>query len=275
MTISSTDYTEQDHDSSDHDIASEGSEEDSEIADSLHQEDGDKTTKTSEKNRRLKGLAKELTPEALERYHKEQANTGLVYISRVPPYMKPQKIRHLLSKYGEIGRIYLAPEDEHTRKRRKKAGGNRKLRYTEGWVEFKDKKVAKSVAEALNTQPIGDSKFYKYDLWTLKYLPKFKWHHLTERIAYERASRQQKMQAELEQARRENRAYLQNVDRAKALEAIRERKRQRNEVDENLVRARRNRHQKPVLASEVTDERQTSVQDKVDPGVKSVLAKLF
>jgi ESF2/ABP1 family protein len=33
-----------------------------------------------------------------------------VYISRVPPFMKPAKIRHLLSQHGEIGRIYLAPE---------------------------------------------------------------------------------------------------------------------------------------------------------------------
>ena len=27
---------------------------------------------------------------------------------------------------------------------------------------------------------------YHYDLWNMKYLPKFKWHHLTEEIAYEK-----------------------------------------------------------------------------------------
>jgi ESF2/ABP1 family protein len=26
--------------------------------------------------------------------------------------------------------------------------------------------------------------FYNEDVWNLKYLPKFKWHHLTERLAH-------------------------------------------------------------------------------------------
>ena len=33
-----------------------------------------------------------------------------VYLSRIPPYMKPIKITQLLGKYGELGRVYLAPE---------------------------------------------------------------------------------------------------------------------------------------------------------------------
>lgn len=33
-----------------------------------------------------------------------------IYLSTIPPFMKPQKVRHLLSKYGEIGRLYLVPE---------------------------------------------------------------------------------------------------------------------------------------------------------------------
>jgi ESF2/ABP1 family protein len=42
---------------------------------------------------------------------KEKTNkTGLIYLSRIPPHMKPEKVRHLLSQYGEIGRIYLVPE---------------------------------------------------------------------------------------------------------------------------------------------------------------------
>jgi ESF2/ABP1 family protein len=50
------------------------------------------------------------------------------------------QIRDLLSRYGEIDRIYLQPEDAAAHKRRKRAGGNRKLNYTEGWIEFKDKR---------------------------------------------------------------------------------------------------------------------------------------
>ncbi|KAI8057763.1 hypothetical protein BDF22DRAFT_608007, partial [Syncephalis plumigaleata] len=175
-------------------------------------------------------IVKGLTSEELEHYKKAQERSGLVYLSRIPPFMKPHKIRHLLSQYGHIGRIYLAPEDEHARKRRRRMGGNRKLMFTEGWVEFKDKGIAKQVAKSLNAQPIGNGHkrgFYQHDLWNIKYLPKFKWNHLTERIAYERAARQQRMQTELEQARRENKLYLQNVERGQLLDTIRTRKQER------------------------------------------------
>jgi len=51
-------------------------------------------------------------------------------------------------------------------------------------VEFKDKKVARSVAEMLNAQPIGGKKGSRWrdDVWTMKYLPKFKWNMLTEQV---------------------------------------------------------------------------------------------
>jgi len=41
------------------------------------------------------------------------------------------------------------------RKRRKKHGGNSKKQFTEGWVEFKDKKIAKAVARSLNNTKLG------------------------------------------------------------------------------------------------------------------------
>ena len=37
---------------------------------------------------------------------------GIVYLSRIPPFMKPVKIRQLLSEYGEVGRVFLQPEGE-------------------------------------------------------------------------------------------------------------------------------------------------------------------
>lgn len=41
---------------------------------------------------------------------KKEKKRGVCYLSRVPPHMKPLKLRHLLEPYGEILRIYLAPE---------------------------------------------------------------------------------------------------------------------------------------------------------------------
>lgn len=35
---------------------------------------------------------------------------GICFLSRIPPHMDPVKLRQILSQYGEIQRIYLAPE---------------------------------------------------------------------------------------------------------------------------------------------------------------------
>lgn len=45
----------------------------------------------------------------LEEYQEELGNKGVVYMSRVPPYMTPGYIRKLLKHY-EVERIYLLPE---------------------------------------------------------------------------------------------------------------------------------------------------------------------
>jgi ESF2/ABP1 family protein len=113
------------------------------------------------------------------------ARTGVVYLSRIPPRLTPPKLRHLLSPYGSpLLRVFLAPESSADHTRRIKSGGSKKQLFTEGWVEFADKKVAKRVAEMLNAERMGAKKgdaLYD-DLWCIKYLPKFKWHHLTEQI---------------------------------------------------------------------------------------------
>jgi len=83
-----------------------------------------------------------LTREKMEQFKEKAERRGVVYIARVPPFMKPEKLRSLLVKYGELNRIYLVPEDKSLHKKRVGAGGNRRTKYTEGWIEFEDKKVA-------------------------------------------------------------------------------------------------------------------------------------
>lgn len=61
-------------------------------------------------------------------------------------------------RFGEIGKIYLVPEDAKVTARRKKYKGNKRINYTEGWVEFIDKNIAKSVADLLNGKIIGGKK---------------------------------------------------------------------------------------------------------------------
>lgn len=53
---------------------------------------------------------KPLTPEALAAFKAAQDRAGVIYISRIPPGMRPPKVRHLMSNYGTVGRVYLQQE---------------------------------------------------------------------------------------------------------------------------------------------------------------------
>lgn len=55
-------------------------------------------------------VVKPLTKEALLAFKAAQDRAGVIYISRIPPGMQPAKVRHLMSAYGETGRVYLQQE---------------------------------------------------------------------------------------------------------------------------------------------------------------------
>eukprot|EP00744_Colponema_vietnamica_P023998 GILI01034888.1.p1 GENE.GILI01034888.1~~GILI01034888.1.p1 ORF type:complete len:343 (+),score=110.19 GILI01034888.1:86-1114(+) len=205
-------------------------EEDGEDGNVEDQDDADEDEEEAVKKTKIRPLDNELSSGMLQEFQEEADRKGVVYISRVPPFMKVDKLRHLLSQFGEIGRIYLTPEDASAYKKRKQAGGNKKQKFIDGWVEFMDKRVAKTVALSLNGTPIGGKKrhnFFRDDMWTLRYLPKFKWHNLTERIAYENRVREQKLRTEVTRAKKENQFYLSKVEQAKQLEKMMERKKKR------------------------------------------------
>lgn len=68
----------------------------------------------------------------------------------------------------------------------------------------------------MNSTKVGGRKRTKYHdcLWTLKYLPRFKWAHLSERLAYEKAVRQQRMQNEIAQVKREANFFIESVEKS-------------------------------------------------------------
>lgn len=43
-------------------------------------------------------------------YREEFQRRGVVYMSRIPPFMKPNKVKSLFEQYGEITRLFLAEE---------------------------------------------------------------------------------------------------------------------------------------------------------------------
>ncbi|KAL6069913.1 Activator of basal transcription 1 [Balamuthia mandrillaris] len=200
--------------------------------DESEEEEEEDTAPQNKKKKVLKSSA--LSKKKLEKFRKTKERKGIVYLSRIPPFMKPEKLRHLLSHYGTVERIYLTPEDPRKRNHRKKRGGNKKQNWTDGWVEFADKKVAKQVALSLNNTPIGGNKrnFYYYDLWNLKYLPNFKWNHLTEKLAYQRSVREKKRLAEITQVKRENNEYMLKVEQAHVQREIEKRKQKKQKKEE-------------------------------------------
>lgn len=162
------------------------------------------------------GRKRKFSQNRLELIQADYERRGVVYISYIPRKLKPRRLKLMLGEFGDIGRIYLSQEDPAARRRRKRKVCDTTKRYTEGWVEFLDKKTAKRVARMLNGQPMGGkrrSPFYS-SLWSLKYLPKFKWEHLREEITYQRATYAQRLAQELRNAKREREFYLTQVDRA-------------------------------------------------------------
>lgn len=91
--------------------------------------------------------------------------------------------------------------------------------FTEGWVEFEKKSIAKSVAANLNNTKIGTRKRSRYYdmIWNIKYIPRFKWIHLSERLTYERAAMKQRLQAEISQAKKEAHYLQTNVEKSKRM----------------------------------------------------------
>lgn len=90
-------------------------------------------------------------------------------------------------------------------------------KFVEGWVEFERKHVAKKVARLLTNTRVSDRKKSKqYDhIWNIKYLKNFKWAHLHERLAYEKAARRQKLRVEVQLAKKKSMSFSINLDKKK------------------------------------------------------------
>ena len=77
-------------------------------------------------------------------------------------------------------------------------------------MEFSRKRVAKQVAAALNNTPVGGKRRNPWysDLWNVKYLPRFTWGLLNERLTYERAVHKKRLRTEIAIAKRETAEFI-------------------------------------------------------------------
>lgn len=61
----------------------------------------------------------------------------------------------------------------------------------------------------------------QYDsIWNIKYLSGFKWTHLHERLAYEKAARRQKLRAEIQLAKKKTNYFTANLDKHKKQKTV-------------------------------------------------------
>ncbi|KAM4637243.1 LOW QUALITY PROTEIN: activator of basal transcription 1-like [Amazona ochrocephala] len=125
---------------------------------------------------------------------------GVLYLSFLPPGFGPRQARALLGAHGELGRVFLQPRGGGVRRRRQRPGPPSGS-FAEGWVEFRDKRAAKRAASILHgaaMSPRPRSRF-RHHCWSIKYLPGFRWPHLSERLSYERQVRAQRLRVEVAQ----------------------------------------------------------------------------
>ncbi|CAF9913799.1 RNA-binding ATPase activator esf2 [Imshaugia aleurites] len=159
-----------------------------------------------------------------QRAHK----AGVVYLSRIPPFMRPSTVRTLLSTHGAITRLFLTPEAPSTYLSRRRAGGNRKHSYIDGWVEFGRKRDARVCVAAINGRIVGGKKggWYRDDVWNARYLKGFAWGDLMAGVRGEEREREERVRVGLGREGRERMEFLRNLERGR-VEGTRRVKRER------------------------------------------------
>lgn len=235
--------------------------------------------------------------------------SGVIYLSRVPPGLELTALRALLSGVGRVGRVWLRPVEgtiggvsgagvggKGVRKRR------RNTAFRDGWVEFLRRNDARRAVVLLNGQPMRGAKKrgkWSNDLWAIKYLRGFTWDDLSREVFGSRRERQLKVREQVAAARRERAWVEDRFDLSKQLHKINKRSETAGSgekadgatddmgnadiTESGLKIIRRFRQKKAVLEDD--DERKArksaaSVDREMDSGVgrpidRDLLGKLF
>lgn len=221
-----------------------------------------------------------------EKDRSRKNKTGVIYLSSLPPYLKPAALKSMLTKrnFGPITKIFLTPYVPPSGN----SGGKRKNRrrtYTDGWIEFASKRTAKVCAETLNATIVGGKKggWYHDDVFNMKYLKGFKWDDLMQQVQRERGEREARRRVEDSRARKEEKAFLAGVEKGKVVEGIRKKR-------DEKAKAKAKEDGAGAAAGNAGDRvrrvfRQNEVREKgdtkaikgsaVDADAKRVLGKIF
>lgn len=217
------------------------------------------TTSTSKKKKKDKSKDKEAVP-------------GVIYLSSLPPYLKPSALRNLLEQRGfsPIKRLFLSPASKH------KSGSKKNSRrlYTEGWIEFASKKTARRCAEALNAQVVGGRKggFYHDDVWNMKYLKGMRWEELMAGIREEKREEEGRRDEERRLIARETKRFIEGVEEGRKREGIKRKRELKGAGDAN---ADLKRTWRQVEAKGGKNNNTPQEKGGISDDVKEVLGKIF
>ncbi|KAL2437059.1 Pre-rRNA-processing protein esf2 [Exophiala dermatitidis] len=205
---------------------------------------------------------------------KKETVPGVIYMSSVPPYLKPSALRNLLEQRGfsPIKRLFLSPASKH------KSGSKKNSRrlYTEGWIEFESKKTARLCAEALNAQVVGGRKggFYHDDVWNLKYLKGMRWEELMAGIREEKREEEGRRDEERRIIARETKRFIEGVEEGRRKEGIKRKRELKGAASgsghDNDADVKRTWRQ-----VEVRGKNMPQGKDNISEDVKEVLGKIF
>uniref|UniRef100_A0A093V6M5 Pre-rRNA-processing protein ESF2 n=1 Tax=Talaromyces marneffei PM1 TaxID=1077442 RepID=A0A093V6M5_TALMA len=228
-----------------------------------HDDNDDTQSSKTQKEKPLKKPLKIKPP--------KKNKTGVVYLSSLPPYLKPMALKTMLIQrgFGPITKVFLTPAVHSTSGRR----NNKRKTYSDGWVEFESKKTAKICAETLNANIVGGKKggWYHDDIWNMKYLRGFKWADLMEQVQRERSEREARQRIEDMRARKEDKVFLSGVEKGKVVEGIRKKR-------EEKKKAKANDGDSDSKAGDAIDDLQRKENEDIGTigaDAKRVLGKIF
>merc|ERR1712183_74089 len=93
------------------------------------------------------------------------------------------------------------------------------------------------------------------DLWNMKYLKRFKWDILTEKVAYERRVREEQMKIDMMCVQREHMSYVQKVLIGNKMDKIEERlQKKEKEMDYGNIKKQKIPQIKPLSSFDSEEE---------------------
>lgn len=242
----------------------------------------DATKSPSSKSKEPKKKTKPLSTKPLKPTKKDKRKPGVVYLSSLPPYLKPYSLKNLIEARGfePITKIFLAPLVPSNAGQKKRS--NKRKIYTEGWIEFASKKTAKLCAETLNASIIGGKKggYYHDDLFNMKYLRGYKWDDLNESIQRERSEREARQRIEDARAKKEEKVFLAGVEAGRVADGMarkNEEKRRRALAEADAAGAVEEKKPLPPVKRRFVQNDVVKRKDEgvVDDDAKRVLGKIF